>query len=112
MAVITVTVVKAVPGGVAPSPQTVLTANTYEIRNSGKLILHFLKTGAGVATITIVTPITVGGLAVADQTVSVPATTGDKFVALPARDIYNDGSGNVTISTDDEVGLTVDAVEI
>jgi hypothetical protein len=112
MADVIVTPIKANDIGVSPSPQAMSTADTYYVRNNGKVVLHFLKTGAGAATITITTPKTVGGLAVADRTLNVAATTGDEFISFTNRDLYNDASGDLEFVTDQDTGLTVDAIEI
>lgn len=94
------------PGSVAPSYTAIVTANTYQVRNGGYTLLHFLKTGAGVATITVVTPNTVGGLAIAERTISVPATTGDKIAGPFPMAIYNNGDEDIEFTTNDESGLT------
>ena len=87
--------------------------NTYKVRNSGRVILHFLKGAAVDCIVTIVTPKTVAGLAVDDTAVTVPATTGDKFIGPFPRDLFNDGSNDITITlATDETGLTIDALEI
>lgn len=52
-------------------------SNNYFFQNTGKTFLHFKKSGAGEATVTIVTTKQDGGYALADQTVTVPASTGD-----------------------------------
>lgn len=83
-----------------------LTTNTYKVRNDGKVFIHFKKTGAGSATVTIVTPNTSQGLAIADQTVTVPATTGDVFVGPLPPSLFNDASSDVAFSFSDTVGLS------
>lgn len=61
------------------------------------VILIVKNAGGSADTVTIVTPGTVRSLAIADQTVTVPATTGEKHIALPA-DLYADPTtGLVTI---------------
>ncbi len=83
-----------------------LSTNTYKVRNDGKVLLHFKKTGAGSCTVTITTPNTSQGLAIADQTVSVPATTGDVFIGPLAPSLFNDGSSDVAFTISDTVGLS------
>lgn len=83
-----------------------LTTNTYKVRNDGKVLLHFKKTGAGACTVTITTPNTSQGLAIADQTVTVPATTGDVFVGPLPASLFNDSSSDVAFSISDTVGLS------
>lgn len=83
------------------------TSDTYTFPNDGQTFLHFKKSGAGACVVTIVTPNTSDGLAVADLTVSVPATTGDKMIGPFPRDIYNDSSGLVSFTCSEVTGLTV-----
>ena len=83
-----------------------LAANTYKVRNDGKVFIHFKKTGAGACTVTITTPGTSQGLAISDQTVTVPATTGDVFVGPLAPSLFNDSSSDVAFTISDTVGLS------
>lgn len=54
-------------------------------------ILHVKNTNAGACTVTLTTPETRDGdLAVGDRTVSVPATTGERFIAVPTSTTYRD----------------------
>ena len=87
------------------------TADNYIIRNNGRVVLLFVKTGANNADITIVSTKTVGGLAVADQVVTVPATTGVVAVGALNPDIYNDPSGDIDVSTDEETAITMYVLE-
>jgi hypothetical protein len=88
------------------------TADVYKIRNNGRVLLYFAKTGAGNAIITMTTPKTVGGLAVADQTYTVPATTGKVWAGPFPPDIYNDPSGDMSLVTDEETAITIEAVQM
>jgi len=65
------------------------TSDTFQFNNTGKEILHFKKSGASDCTVTIVTPETVDGLAVADRTLTVPASTGDKMIGPFPPEHYN-----------------------
>lgn len=85
------------------------TAVTFEAANaagnsidmsSGPKILHAKNTNASTRTITLVTAGTVGGLAIADRTVVIAATTGDKEIRLD----------NVLKGTDGVAHITYDAV--
>ena len=87
-------------------------ANSYHVKNNGRVFLHFKKSEAVDAVVTIETPITVGGLAVAEQTVTIPATTGDKFVGPFPKNIFNDGDGEIIFSADNIAGLTVACLEL
>lgn len=113
MAEVRLTVEKVVPGGLAATYNSgILVANTYLVRNDGQTILHFKKSAAVDCVVTIQTPITVGGLAVAEQTVTVPATTGDKFIGPFPRNIYNDSSQDLKFTVTDVDGLTVAVLEL
>jgi hypothetical protein len=63
--------------------------DTFVFSNDGRTVLHFMKSGAGACTVTISTPGTVDGLAVADRTVTVAATTGDVVIGPFPPDTYN-----------------------
>jgi hypothetical protein len=103
----------AAPGSVDGStPQAMAAADNYIVRNNGRVLLHFIKTGANPATITIVTPKTHGGLALAEQTFVVDATTGVEFAGPFPPEIYNDTSGDMDISTSEETAITVQALQI
>lgn len=113
MADVRLTVEKVVPGGLTATYNSgLLVANTYQVRNSGNVILHFKKSAAVDCVVTIQTPITVGGLAVAEQTVTIPATTGDKFIGPFPRPIYNDSSQDINFTLSDVDGLTVAVLEL
>lgn len=64
-------------------------ANTYQCQNNGRTFLHFKKSAAVICTVTIPTTAEVDGKAVANQTVAVPATTGDRFIGPFPPSIYN-----------------------
>lgn len=67
----------------------------------GGCTLFIKNTNAAALTLTITTPkVLHGDLAVADRTVTVPATTGERFVAIPSDDAYVDpATGLVTLAT-------------
>ena len=112
MADVILAVQAALPAGVTPTRNAVATGNTYKVRNSGRVLLAFEKTGAGVATITITTPATLAGLAVTDQTLSIPATTGDVAAGLFPPAVFNDASGDLNFTTDEGTGLTCAVIEL
>lgn len=91
---------------------TVIGSNTYLVRNPGNVILHLKKSGAGNCDVTIYTPNTVDGLAVADLTVQIPATTGDKFIGPFPPAIYNNQNGDIEIGLSEVTGLTGAVLQI
>ena len=106
MAEVELTSEKITRGGLEATYNAISTEDTYKADNNGRMALHFKKTGAGAAVITIVTPGTVDGLAIADRTFTVPATTGDVFEGPLPRGNYNDASGQIEFSTSEDTGLT------
>ena len=112
MAIVNITPTKIDKDGEAESFQSMITADTYKVRNDGRMCLHFKKSGSNDANITIVTPKQVKGYAVADQVVIVPATTGDILMAPIDRDLFNDANGDVSFTTDEQTGLTLAAFRI
>ena len=113
MAEVRLTPQRLLPSGITPTyTGSLLTANTYQIRNNGNVLLHFKKSGAGDCTVTIQTPKTIGGLAVSEQTVTVPATTGDKMIGPFPPNIYNDGNHDLNVTLSEITGLTVAVVEM
>lgn len=113
MAEVTLTVQRALPTGVAGTyTGSLSTSNTYLVRNSGRVLLDFRKSAAVDCVVTVQTPATLGGLAVAEQTITVPATTGQRFCGPYPPRIYNDGAGDLRFTLSDVDGLTVAVLEI
>lgn len=113
MSEVTLTPQGLAPTGITPSyTGSLLTTNTYLVRNNGRVMLHFKKSGAGDCTVTIDTPGTVGGLAIAQQTITVAATTGDKMIGPFPSSVYNNSAGNLSITLSEITGLTVAVVEM
>lgn len=110
---VTLTPITAAPESVdGSSPQAMATADNYICRNNGRVLLHFIKEGANAATITIVTPKTLGGLALAEQTFVVQATGGVEFAGPFSPEVYNDPSGDLDISTSEDTDITVQAIQM
>ena len=85
--------------GVAPTYAAVSAADTFPPGNNA--FLHVKNAGGSACTVAIVTPGTVSGQAVADISVSVPATTGDRMIGpLPGSLVAraSDGLADVTFS--------------
>lgn len=112
MAIVNITPTKIDKDGEAESFQAMNLVDTYKVRNDGRMALHFKKTGAGAANITVLTAKEVKGYAVADQVVIVPATTGDVLMAPIDRDLFNDANQDVSFTTDEDTGLTVAAFRL
>lgn len=62
-------------------------------------LLHVKNANASEVTLTLVTPLVHdGNLAVADRTVAVPPTTGERFVRVPDNTVYRASDGLVDIT--------------
>ena len=109
---VVLTVQRLAPTGITPTRTTTNNADTYIMRNNGRMMLAFENSSGATATITIQTPGTRGGLAVAEQTLNVPATTGDVMVGPFPPSIYNDDNGDLRFSTNEGTGLTCAVVAI
>lgn len=109
MSDITLAVEAVVRAGLAASYTGSLSvANTYQCQNEGRMFLHFKKSEANPCVVTIPTTAEVDGKAVADQTVTVPASTGDRFIGPFPPSIYNvKQQSYFEFTLDDIDGLTV-----
>ena len=99
--------------GLTPVYTAVASAgDTHQVQNNGKTVfLHFKKTGAGNAIVTVQTPRTVDGNAIAELTATVVATTGDKMIGPFDPQVYNIiGQQYFQWTVDDVVGLSVAAL--
>jgi len=112
MAATNLTVQTGSKAGVTPTRMFISSTETWKFRNNGKTILLFEKTGAGNATVTITTPGSVGGLAIADQTVEVVASSGDKAVGPLPASLFNDSNGNVSFTLVNDTGITVALISL
>lgn len=80
--------------GITPTFRTSSASDTVP----GGVVLDVRNTTGSPVTVTIVTPqLVAGDLAVADRTVSVPATTGEKCIFIPNNSTYVDSTGLVTV---------------
>jgi hypothetical protein len=80
-----------------------------KVAPSESCFLHVKNGGGSPVTVTLVTPGTVDSLAITDRTVSVPATTGERFIKVPAS-IYRDpadGLASITWSGTTSVTFAV-----
>ncbi len=98
--------------GITPTYQGSLSAsNTHQVNNNGKVFLHFKKSAAVNAVVTVITPPSLDGNAVADLTVTVPANTGDKMFGPFDPSVYNVlGGHDLEWTVSDVDGLTMAAV--
>lgn len=92
--------------GVAVTRNALATADTYQVLLSpGGTTINFVKTGANPATISVVVPKTVDGLAVEDREIVIAASTGD-VVAKFFPDPYANAAGDLEFTTSEETDIT------
>lgn len=84
---VTVQEIKTSGSGLTPAyTGSLSTGNTYLVPNNGRVFMHVKKSGSNACTMTIATPNTVQGYAIADATETIAATTGDKMIGpFPTR---------------------------
>ena len=102
MADVTITPQAAKATGVIATFTTLNSTDTFKISNTGQLFLYVKNVTAG-ATLTIITPLIVGGLAVGDQAV-VFALDDEKIIGPFPPHLYGDtlsvtsSSGNLSLA--------------
>lgn len=104
MADINVQVIDA--DGLAPVHSAVA-AGGDRLQVGGSLFAVFKNTSAAAITVTLETPGSVQGLAIADRAISVPATNGEIFVSLDPGQYQNPTSGRAHVTYSAAAGLTV-----
>lgn len=93
--------------GTTPSYTAATSSDTYKAPNDGRVFLHAKNVGGSPVTLTVSTPGTMDGNAVADYTATIPATTGDKLIGpFPPR-VYNDDDQKLTITVSGATSLAV-----
>ncbi len=70
------------------------------------ILVHAKNTASAARVITVNTPATIHGEAIANPTISVPATTGERFFGPFNKDVYN-ASGKVSLTYDNNGSLTI-----
>lgn len=111
MAMTALTIQEIEPTGIAPSFGAA-NVDGHSLANDGRVFVE-LKNSGTIKVATIDTPQTVGGLAVAQRTVSIPATTGDVIIGpFKPASLYNQADGTVHITFDAVAGLTVAAFRL
>lgn len=87
-------------------------ANTYTFRNNGKTFLHVKNAGGTACVVTLLSPATVAGHAVAAGTVTVPITTGDKLIGPFPASVYDDVNHDVSFTLSFITSVTVAVVQL
>jgi len=86
-------------------------ADGHYVKNDVDFIIGFKNAGTE-KTVTVATPGTRDGAAVDDVTITVAATTGEKWAGPFRADVFNQSSGVVNFTWTSETGLTVAAVRL
>ena len=91
---------KVIRGGLTAAYTTGVVAgtSTYVVKNDGRTLFRFYKTGANACVVTFTTQNQQKGLAVASSAVTVPASTGDVFCGPFEPQIFNDAQGDLRFS--------------
>ena len=102
---------KRAGNGITPSYEGSLqTSNVYQVNNDGRVFLQFKKSQATDCVVTFRTPGSVDGNAIAELTVTVPASTGDKMIGEFDPTVYNVlGAHDLEFTLSHISGLTVGA---
>lgn len=90
--------------------EPITTTDSFFIRNSGHERL-LIKKGAGTVDVTITTPLTVNGLAVADRVVAVAASK-DVVIGPFSPNIYNDSDGKVKVDFSVAAAIEVAVLQV
>lgn len=85
--------------------------NGNKFLSNGKTALRVQNAGGAPITVTVETPVTVGGLAVSDLTVSVAATTGDVLIGPFGPEFLQPGTQDVFVSFSGTTSVKVDVVK-
>lgn len=101
----TVTVQDLSRAGVTPTFNAGTATDGDAFINDGRTMIYVLNTGAE-TTLTIQTPGTVDGLAVAERTVVVAATTGKSAIGPFPTSMYNQTDGKVYLGWSQVSGIT------
>ena len=89
-----------------------------QFANDGRIVLHIKNTNASARTVTVTAQNTsipkrgFGNLTKSNAAVSVPGTTGERFLGPFPMDAFNDASGNCQITYTAETGVTVAVIKI
>ncbi len=83
--------------GLTPS-YAAATAGGDQVACDDRTFLHVKNTNGSTRDVTIATPGTVDGLAIADVVVTVPATTGDKMIGPLFSDLFASAADGVSAS--------------
>lgn len=96
----------SVTSGVTPTFASASTA-TNSFVNDGETFIEVKNASAAAVNITVTTASTVGGLAIADLSYTVPATTGDRMIGPFDPTLFNASDGTINVDFGGNVAATV-----
>jgi hypothetical protein len=105
MAVLTVN--EIVYGGLDVESVYVAAAASQEFPNDGRTFAHIKNASGSSITCTITSAGTTQGRAIADDVITVGATTGEQMVGPWPRSIYNAADGNIDITWSATTSVTI-----
>ena len=111
MSLTTLAVQQIVRTGLTPALAAANADGSY-VPNDGRMYLQVKNTNGSPVTVTVDTPGTVDGLAVADLPVVVPATTGDKKIGPFPPDTYNQPDGTIKVTFSAVTDVTIGAFRL
>jgi hypothetical protein len=97
--------------GLTPVFSTV-TSEGVSVANDGRMVLEVKNTSASSVNVTVQTPGSIDGLAIADLVVAVPATNGDKIIGPFQPGIYNQPDGTIYVDFSAVASVTVAALRV
>lgn len=113
MAEIDVAVEESVDTGLSRTKKGGLSAaDVYLIPNDGKTALIINNAGAEDTKVTIKTPGTEGGLAIADQEVTVAKEGGEKVIGPFRKSLYNNKAEKLEVTLSKVAEVTLSAVQV
>jgi hypothetical protein len=102
-----ITVQEVSRDGISASYVSFDQANGMEFDCTGREHVHIKNTNASGRTLTIDTPGTIDGQAVANRTVAIPGTTGDKKIGPFPPALYAQANGRVYLDIDVGTNVTI-----
>jgi hypothetical protein len=84
--------------GITPTYNAATDTDGDGFSNDGRTFIQVLNTNGATRTLTIAIPVTVDGCAVAGKALTIPATTGNKYIGPFPPDIYNQSNGQVYLN--------------
>ena len=97
--------------GITPTYNAATATDGDAFANDGNTFIH-VKNASSQVTLTIQTPATVSGVAIAEQTVTIPATTGDKMIGPFNTTVFSQADGKVYLDWSGVTGVTFAVIKM